>query len=71
MNVLKALIAVTTMRLASTFKEITPAIAALDSQAMDLYALVSSFSVFLISSLQTSTNILTIDHTYTSITLYS
>ena len=68
MNVLKALIAVTKMQLASTFKEITPAIAALDSQAMDLYALVSSFSVFLVSSLKTSTNILTIDHTYTSIT---
>ena len=42
MNVLKALIAVMTMQLARILKEVTPALATLDTQAMDLHALVSS-----------------------------
>ena len=42
MNVLKALIAVTTMQLARILKEVTPALATLDTQGMDLHALVSS-----------------------------
>ena len=42
MNVLKALIAVMMMHLATTFKEVTPALATVDTQGMDLHALVSS-----------------------------
>ena len=46
MNVLKALIAVMTMRLVTTLKEVTPALATLDTQGMGLHAIVS----FLISN---------------------
>ena len=50
MNVLKALvIAVMIMQLATIFMEITPALAILDTQAMDLCVLVSSFIVFLVN----------------------
>ena len=42
MNVLKPLLAVMTMQLATTFKGVTPALATLDTQGMDLHALVSS-----------------------------
>ena len=41
MNVLKTHIAVITMRLAPTFKGITPALATLDTQAVDFLAQVS------------------------------
>ena len=41
MNALKALISVMTMQLATTLKEVTPAHATLDTQGMDLHALVS------------------------------
>ena len=50
MNVLKALvIAVMIMQLATILMEITPALAILDTQAMDLCVLVSSFIVFLVN----------------------
>ena len=42
MNVLEAIIAVMIMQLATTVQEITPALATLDTQAMGLYAPVSS-----------------------------
>ena len=42
MNVLKVLIAVMIMQLATTLKEVTPALATVDTQGMDLHALVSS-----------------------------
>ena len=45
-NVLKALIAVMTMQLATTFKEVTPALATVDTQGMDLHALVSSLVLY-------------------------
>ena len=38
MNVLKALIAVTTMQLATTLKGVTPALVTLDTQAMEFFA---------------------------------
>ena len=41
MNVLKGLIAVMTMQLATTLKEVTPALAIMDIQAMGFLALVS------------------------------
>ena len=41
MNVLKALIAVIAMLVATTIKEVTPALAILDTQAMVFHALVS------------------------------
>ena len=41
MNVLKGLIAVMTMQLATTLKEVTPALATMDIQAMGFLALVS------------------------------
>ena len=41
MNVLVALIGVITMQLARTLKEVTPALATLDTKAMDFLALVS------------------------------
>ena len=50
MNVLKALvIAVIIMQLATILMETTPALAILDTQAMDLCVLVSSFIVFLVN----------------------
>ena len=50
MNVLKALvITVMIMQLATILMEITPALAMLDTQAMDLCVLVSSFIVFLVN----------------------
>ena len=42
MNALKILTAVITMQLATTLKEVTPALATVDMQEMDLCALVSS-----------------------------
>ena len=42
MNVLEATIAVMIMQLATTVQEITPALATLDTQAMSLYATLSS-----------------------------
>ena len=42
MNVLKALISAMIMQLVTTLKGVTPALATLDTQAMDLFALVSS-----------------------------
>ena len=42
MNALKILTAVITMQLATTLKEVTPALATVDMQEMDLRALVSS-----------------------------
>ena len=42
MNVLVALIGVIPMQLAATLMEVTPALATLDTQAMDLLAHVSS-----------------------------
>ena len=42
MNVLKALIAVMIMQHVTTLKEVTPALATLDTQAMDFLAHVSS-----------------------------
>ena len=42
MNALEAIIAVTIMQLATTAQEITPALVTLDTQAMGLYAPVSS-----------------------------
>ena len=41
MNVLEALIGVTPMQLAATLKEVTPALATLDTQAMGFIAQVS------------------------------
>ena len=41
MNVLKALISVMTMRLVTTLKGVTTALATLDTQAMGLHAIVS------------------------------
>ena len=41
MNVLKALIAVIAMLVATTIKEVTPALAILDTQGMVFHALVS------------------------------
>ena len=41
MNVLKALIAVMIMQLATILKEVTPALAKVDTQGMDLHASVS------------------------------
>ena len=46
MNVLVALIGVITMQLATTLKEVTPALATLDTKAMDFLALVSSSILF-------------------------
>ena len=43
MNVLEALIVVMIMLLATTLKGVTPALATVDTQAVDLLALVSSF----------------------------
>ena len=43
MNVFEALIAVIKMLLATTLKGVTPALATVDTQAVDLLALVSSF----------------------------
>ena len=45
MSVLKVLISVTTMQLATTLKGVIPALATLATQAMDLHALVS-LSIF-------------------------
>ena len=42
MNVLKALIAVMIMQLATTVMEVTPALATLDTQAMDFLVQVSA-----------------------------
>ena len=42
MNALKTLISVMIMQLVTTLKEVTPALATLDTQAMDFLALVSS-----------------------------
>ena len=42
MNALKTLTAVMTMQLATILKEVTTALATVDTQAMDLHALVSS-----------------------------
>ena len=42
MNALKILTAVITMQLATTLKEVTPALVTVDMQEMDLRALVSS-----------------------------
>ena len=49
-NVLEATIAVMITQLAITRQEITPALATLDSQAMGLYAPVSSNILYMISS---------------------
>ena len=43
MNVLTALTTVMKMQLVTTVQEITPALATLDTQAMDLYAPVSLY----------------------------
>ena len=48
MNVLEAIIAVMIMQLATTAQEITPALATLDTQAMGLYAPVSSNILYMI-----------------------
>ena len=48
MNVLEAIIAVMIMQLATTVQEITPALATLDTQAMGLYAPVSSNILYMI-----------------------
>ena len=42
MNVLEVLIDVTLMQLVTTLKEVTPALATVDTKAMDFLALVSS-----------------------------
>ena len=49
MNVLKALKAVMIMQLATILMEVTSALATLDTQAMVLCVLVSSFIVFLVN----------------------
>lgn len=48
MNVQEAIIAVMIMQLATTVQEITPALATLDTQAMGLYAPVSSNILYMI-----------------------
>ena len=48
MNVLEVIIAVMIMQLATTAQEITPALATLDTQAMGLYAPVSSNILYMI-----------------------
>ena len=50
MSVLKALISVMTMQLATTLKGVIPALARLATQAMDFHALVIKFVYFLIIS---------------------
>ena len=53
MNALKALISVTTMQLVTILKGVTPALATLDTQAMDLHARVcfSHFKLIIIVTL--------------------